>query len=385
MKRTDDIGNLFRSFGASTDHYLEIDDEFDYQEKVLRARPVEALALSHVVALDPSHGDTDSVLANASSPEGVIDSVDADMSTTQRPAIAPLRDLLQEVARGREDEARARNQQALLQSLSKEPLSVSKAQIVAMVSPKGGVGKTTLSAGLATLLRLKGGQTLAIDLDPQSALQYHLQVSPHVVGMGNASLMGENWRSLLLPGSAGTQLLPYGMLNEEDRRTLERYMDSDPQWLARQLARMDLGENDVVVIDTPPGRTAYLEQVLAVADHVLVIVTADAASYQTLDQMDRLLVANASRAVPAVCSYVINQFDASRAFSRDMRVVLERRLGSQLLGVVSVDHDISEALAYGRNPLEGICASAGCKDMLALGRAMTAQLMKHKATESSIS
>jgi hypothetical protein len=68
-----------------------------------------------------------------------------------------------------------------------------------------------------------------------------------------------------------------------------------------------------------------------------------------------------------------------------MLVVLERRLGRQLLGVVSVDHDISEALAYGRNPLEGACASEGCKDMLALGRAMTAQLMTQKAKESHIS
>lgn len=385
MKRTDDVGNLFRSFGANTDNYLEIEGEFDYQEKPAPSRPVGVLTVSLAMAPDASQAGADPVMADESSSARVIESADVAPSLPQRPAAAPLHHLLQEVARAREDEARARNQQALLQSLGKEPLQPLKAQVVVVVSPKGGVGKTTLSAGLATLLRLQGGQTLAIDLDPQSALQYHLQVSPDVAGMGNASLLGESWRSLLLPGSAGTQLLPYGVLNEEERRTLERYLDSDPQWLARQLARMDLGDNDVVVIDTPPGRTAYLEQVLAVADHVLVVVTADAASYQTLDQMDRLLATSASRPVPAMCSYVINQFDASRAFCRDMRVVLERRLGRQLLGVVSVDHDISEALAYGRNPLEGNCASEGCKDMLALGRAMTAQLMTQKAKESYIS
>ncbi|WP_122666862.1 cellulose biosynthesis protein BcsQ [Pseudomonas viridiflava] len=375
MKRADDVGNLFRSFGASTDSYLEIEGDFDYKEKP-SVRPAGVLAVSPVVTPEEPQASEALQPLQAQSLASEIQ---------PRPASTPLQNLLREVARAREAEAAARNQQALLQSLGKEPLKPLKAQVVAVVSPKGGVGKTTLSAGLATVLRLQGGQTLAIDLDPQSALQYHLQVSPDVAGMGNASLLGENWRSLLLPGSAGTQLLPYGMLNEEERRTLERYLDSDPQWLARQLARMDLGERDVVVIDTPPGRTAYLEQVLTVADHILVVATADAASYQTLDQMERLLSTSRPRSTPFTCSYVINQFDASRAFSRDMLVVLERRLGRQLLGVVNVDHDISEALAYGRNPLEGACASEGCKDMLALGRAMTAQLMTQKAKESYIS
>jgi cellulose synthase operon protein YhjQ len=388
MKR-DDVGILFRSFGANTDHYLEIEDAFEYKEKPQPAPSAQVQTASLAVTLDePPISDQPLTATERVQPQAAVAKPSAPEQTRsdsrQRPA-APLQYLLQEVARAREAEAAALNQQALLQALDKEPLRAIKAKVVAVVSPKGGVGKTTLSAGLATVLRLQGGQTLAIDLDPQSALQHHLQVSPDVAGMGNASLLGENWRTLLLPGSAGTQLLPYGQINEEERRTLERYLDSDPHWLARQLANMGLAENDVVVIDTPPGRTAYLDQVLAVADHVLVIVTADAACYQTLDQMDHLLRASRSRPFPAICSYVINQFDASRAFCRDMLVVLERRLGRQLLGVVSVDHDISEALAYGRNPLEGACASEGCKDMLALGRAMTAQLMTQKAKESHIS
>ena len=388
MKRADDVGNLFRSFGASTDSYLEIEGEFEYKEKPLTVRPPE----ERTVSLVDEQRSSDAPLTATQRSQPLAAIVEPQVPDQPRsdslppsPAPAPLQYLLQEVARAREAEAAARNQQALLETLNKEPFKAIKAKVIAVVSPKGGVGKTTLSAGLATVLRLQGGQTLAIDLDPQSALQHHLQVSPDVAGMGNASLQGENWRSLLLPGSAGTQLLPYGELDEEERRTLERYLDSDPHWLARQLARMELGESDVVVIDTPPGRTAYLEQVLTVADQILVIVTADAASYQTLDQMDRLLKTSRPRLSAAVCSYVINQFDASRAFSRDMLVVLERRLGRQLLGVVNVDHDISEALAYGRNPLEGACASEGCKDMLALGRAMTAQLMTQNAKESHIS
>jgi cellulose synthase operon protein YhjQ len=397
MKRADDVGNLFRSFGASTDTYLEIESTFEYKEKPKAAAPAATQSVQPAPA-QVQHLHKDEVLQNRQSalstspsfrePAQVADLAQPASDTRQlRSPSASLQHLLEEVARAREAEARALNEQALLQAIAPRDQApvVTDARIIAVVSPKGGVGKTTLSAGLATMLHLQGGQTLAIDLDPQSALQYHLQASPDVAGMGNASLTGENWRSLLVPGSAGSQVLPYGLLDEEERRTLERFMDSDPLWLARQLARMNLGANDVVVLDTPPGRTAYLEQVLTVADQVLVVITADAASYQTLDQIERLLATSRPRQVPYVCSYVINQYDASRAFSRDMLVVLQRRLGDQLLGVISVDHDISEALAYGRNPLEGNCSSDGCKDLLALGRAMTSQLITQHAKESHIS
>lgn len=51
------------------------------------------------------------------------------------------------------------------------------ATVVAVVSPKGGVGKTTVVANLATALLDGGRPVTVVDLDPQNALRLHLQMS----------------------------------------------------------------------------------------------------------------------------------------------------------------------------------------------------------------
>ncbi|MGE8065413.1 cellulose biosynthesis protein BcsQ [Pseudomonas sp. NPDC089569] len=377
MNRTDDISNLFSRFGASADSYLEFGSQFDYKEKPLALVPATPAPEPVVDIAKPVIKHCDTPLA-----EAATDRVPASSPVHASQSTAPLRHLLAEVARARQAEAQARNEEALRQALPHGRPAKTRAHVIALISAKGGVGKSTLASALATALRLEGGQTLAIDLDPQNALQHHLGAEPDVAGMGNASLNGENWKPLLLAGSAGSLLLPYGAMSEDERRTLERYLDNDRYWLAGQLANMGLGENDVVILDTPPGRTAYLDQALMVADQVLVVATADAACFVTLDQTERLLSERVAMGQAPLCSYVINQFDSARQFCRDMHEVFKRRLGSSLIGVVALDHAIGEALAYGQNPLLEAMSSPACQDMLLLSDTLKTQLKSMDVAES---
>jgi cellulose synthase operon protein YhjQ len=237
---------------------------------------------------------------------------------------------------------------------------VTPAQVIAVVSPKGGVGKSTISAALAGALS-RNGRAIAIDLDPQNALQYHVGVNPDVVAAVNAGLVGEDWATGLLDGVAGTRVLPYGSTSEKDRRAFERDLEEGSHWLSEKLVDMHLDASDVVVIDTPPGRTLYLDQALDVADHVVVVITPDAGSFMVLDQIDSLLEGHADN-----CSYIVNQFDASRTFCQDMLKVLKRRLGAKLIGIVPLDHAISEGLALGELPLLEDSTSAAHQQVLAI-------------------
>ncbi len=147
-------------------------------------------------------------------------------------------------------------------------------KVVAIVSAKGGVGKTTLTANLATALsRSIAAPVLAVDLDPQNALGLHLGMSPHELrGLSRSTLANQPLALACLPCTPTLHVLPYGALDEADRVTLEAAMDQDPHWLARHLASLDLPPDAVVFLDTPPGPSVYLRQALCTADVVVVVV-----------------------------------------------------------------------------------------------------------------
>ena len=353
MSRTDDISNLFSRFGATSDSYHEFDSQFDYPNTppAQVKSPLPAQATAPVPVGLPLVAPAQEVLVQPEVQAPLMSS--ADVAT-------PLRNLLAEVALARQAETQS------LQAQLRTPQC--KARVVVLVSAKGGVGKTTLAACLASSVRLEGGKTLAIDLDPQNALHHHLGIASGVTGMGST-----HWSSHLQQGFNDVQVLPYGVLSDEQRSALEREMSQDRHWLARQLERMALGTHDLVIVDTPSGRSAYLQQALDVADQVLVVTAADAASFIALEHMDRLLGADVAR------SYVVNCFEPDREFSRDMLQVLKRRLGAQLMAVVVQDHSFGEALAYGHNPLAAPAGSAGGEGVLQLGEQLKTVLQSTRA------
>lgn len=421
MNRTDDISSLFSRFGASAGSYHEFESQIDYKENPPAPEPEKApaspeVAVTTEVVADSAEAPLSEPLVSvepvasmleqpvsepepepvpvAEAEQNLAYPVDAQLvPPTSQPLItqpsltvlpaAPnrLRNLLAEVVQAREVEAQALAEEAVRQEAARGRPAKCKAHVVVVVSLKGGVGKTTLAAGLASRLRLEGGRTLAIDLDPQNALHYQLGVEHGESGIGSLNGAGHTWNDRLQPGFDGALLMPYGVLGDDESHALIHALHEDRHWLARQLDRMDLGANDVVLIDTPTGSTASLAQALDVADEVIVVTTADAASFNTLDPIERLLNAPHARAASSHCTYVVNQFDASREFSRDMLEVLKRRLGQQLIAVMPLDNTLGEALAYGRNPMSAAEPSPASEDVLLLAEQLKVRFKTSCAQE----
>lgn len=134
---------------------------------------------------------------------------------------------------------------------------------IAVSGRKGGVGKTTVACGLASVLASQGDRVLVVDLDPQSNAAYVLGADPTAHGTAQL-LLGKAPEPVLalpnlsvLPG--GPDLTGYGI------------QTSDPEDLADVVEGLDY---DCIIFDCPPG-VEYLERLgWVAADTCLVCLNA---------------------------------------------------------------------------------------------------------------
>ncbi|MGK9416066.1 cellulose biosynthesis protein BcsQ [Pseudomonas cedrina] len=246
-----------------------------------------------------------------------------------------------------------------------------RAKVVALVSVNGGVGRSSLVMALSSSMQRQGESVLALDLDPQNALCHHLGLDSTVSGIGRASLQNAQWVRCLQAGFAGAQVIPFGDTDTQQQETLQGWLKREPDWLAQQLAGLRLGEHQTVIIDTPAGNNVYFHQALNLADGVLVIARADAASLATLDQLDGLLAPYLERERAPAVHFVINHLDEDNALQLALVEAFKQRLGTLPLQVHG-DMAISEAQARGADPLDLHETSLAVEDINGLSRVVKA-------------
>ncbi|APR39496.1 cellulose biosynthesis protein BcsQ [Paraburkholderia sp. SOS3] len=260
-------------------------------------------------------------------------------------------------------------------------------KVIAVVSAKGGVGKTTLAANLASVLGSNGRRVIAVDFDPQNALRLHFGIPvDHFDGVSRATVSGDPWRSVMFDGIDGVTVLPHGALNEDDRRAFEARLDSDPHLVRAALESLGLEPTDIVLIDTPPGATVYTRAALLAARFVLNVVIADAASYAAIPHMERLIQTYAvPRADFIGYGYVINQVDIGRNLTKDVLKVLRASLEPHLFpGVVHLDQGVSESLAYDTTVIHYDPLSQAAADLRTCGDWLDERLNGQASLQGSV-
>lgn len=220
--------------------------------------------------------------------------------------------------------------------------------IVPIVSAKGGVGKTTVTANLAIAMVRRGWHVLVVDMDPQNALRLHFGMDPRDPrGVSRETLHGRSWQGALSRSQSGVDVLPYGAVTEWDRLAFEQRQAEDGAWFVAGLASVAGGARQLVLVDTPPGPSLALRHALGAADLAIAVVHADAASYATIPTMLDLTKENtAANANFSGIYFLLNKADSTKRLDRDISTLLVRNLGKQLLNVsVHYDEAVSEALA----------------------------------------
>jgi len=143
--------------------------------------------------------------------------------------------------------------------------------VVAILSQKGGVGKTTVCLGLAEAARLRGWRTLVVDLDPQANATDVLLDHPPELTVNDVLADGR-------PGVAAQAVVPSSWGDGLDVLPSEQALEhrnregSGASATRLRSALGTLRENyDVVLIDCPPSIGELTVNALTAADRAVTV------------------------------------------------------------------------------------------------------------------
>ena len=162
-------------------------------------------------------------------------------------------------------------------------------RVLAVVSQKGGVGKTTTAVNLAAALARRGLKTLIVDTDPQGSVRFGigLRRGHEVFGLSDFLSGARPIRDVILPTALPwLRAILAGSVSEAADHGFYQELVTDTT-LLRDLLSTARERCDVVVIDTPPGLGGIVRRVLESSQHVVVPLQCEPLAMQTTPQILR--------------------------------------------------------------------------------------------------
>ena len=210
-------------------------------------------------------------------------------------------------------------------------------ELIAVLSGKGGTGKTSVCAAVSTALARMGHKVLAIDCD--MGLQ-NLDISLGLSDSGAISFLDVCEGGYRLDQAAKHHLFPtLSFLTAPLNRTAES-VDADA---FRNMVRQAKQEFDYVFLDAPAGIDAGFELAAKFADRCLIVTGADPAAMRDAARAAQRLELMGKTDVRLIVNRV------SRKLFSTMSVTVDDVMdtaGLPLIGVVPEDQNVTLAAAF---------------------------------------
>lgn len=209
------------------------------------------------------------------------------------------------------------------------------AKIIVVTSGKGGVGKTTSSAAIASGLALKGNKTVVIDFDiGLRNLDIIMGCERRVVYDFINVINGEaSLNQALIKDKRIPQLfiLPASQTRDKDALTIDGVEKT-----LNELAK----DFDYIVCDSPAGIEAGALMAMYFADHAIVVTNPEVSSVRDSDRILGILSSKTKRAVegkePVKEHLLLTRYDAERVVKGEMLSVEDVKdiLAIPLIGII---------------------------------------------------
>jgi flagellar biosynthesis protein FlhG len=226
--------------------------------------------------------------------------------------------------------------------------------VVAVASGKGGVGKTSLAVNLALAFSATQLDTLLVDADLSFAnadvmlgVDSPATLDAVLAGVSRqesaTASQGEvsSLEQLLVRGPAGLDLLP-GVSGSLELANLDRDRAAAIARQVHALAR----ERDILLFDTGAGLSALTVEVAALADVVLLVLTAEPTAFMGAYGMLKVLQRSAPRTRVQILVNRARDAAEAAATAERFRCVAVRFLGTtpEIAGWVPEDSSVHTAI-----------------------------------------
>lgn len=219
-------------------------------------------------------------------------------------------------------------------------------EIIAVVSHKGGTGKTSLVQNLA--YELSSRRVLAVDLDAQSSLTVGCGLDPAVERPTIYQALHDPDRAEaaivrlqhfdLLPANLDLALAEHQFIDHPDRNDK----------LKDVLAQLD-GNYDYILIDSPPSLGFFAFNGPAAATQLIVPLQCEPYAYKTLDHTLQVIqLIKQSNPLLELKAVVLTMFDRRLTLARSVEAMVRERFGNRVpQAVIPENVSIAEATLDG--------------------------------------